>query len=70
MTTHASARHQATEEDISLRTETGSQAFGPNVGDIFPVANPIGNPPERTTTINQRYFSQLCSQFWILEADA
>jgi len=62
MSTRASARYQASEEEISLRTETGTQASGLDVGEIFPVANPIGNPPERTpTTINQCYFSQLCS---------
>jgi len=62
MTTRASARHQATEEDIYFRTETRSQASGPDVCEIFPVTNPIGNPPERTpTTINQRYQSIVLS---------
>jgi len=39
--------------------------------DVFPVANLLDNPPERTpTTLNQRVFTQLLTQFGIAEADA
>ena len=39
--------------------------------DVFPVANLLDNPPERTpTTLNQRVFNQLLIQFGIAEADA
>jgi len=38
--------------------------------DVFPVAIPIDNPPERTsTTLNQRVFNQLRVQFGIDDAD-
>ena len=39
--------------------------------DVFPMANPLVDPPERTpTTLNQRVFNQLRIQFGIAEADA
>ena len=39
--------------------------------DVCPVAIPIDNPPERTSTaLNQRVFNQLRVQFGIAEADA
>jgi hypothetical protein len=39
--------------------------------DVFPVANLLDNPPERTpTTLNHRVFTQLLTQFGIAEADA
>ena len=39
--------------------------------EVFPIANPLDDPPERIpTTLNQRVFSQLCTQFGIAEMDA
>ena len=39
--------------------------------EVFPMADPLENPPERvSTTLNQWAFSQLCIQFGIAEADA
>jgi len=68
--TRASAQ-QAAEEAASLQVESGSQASGSDANEIFPMTNPIANPPERTpTTLNHRAFSQLCFQFGIREADA
>jgi len=68
--TRASTR-QAAEEAASLQIELGSQVSGSDASEIFPMTNPIANPPERTpTTLNHRAFSQLCFQFGIREADA
>ena len=39
--------------------------------DVFPVAIPLNDPPERTpTTLSHKAFRQLCIQFGIAEADA
>ena len=41
------------------------------VEGVFPIANLVDNPPERTsTTLSQRAFNQLRIQFGITEADA
>src|SRR5574338_416053 len=41
------------------------------VEDTFPVAVPLNDPPERTsTTLSHKVFRQLCIQFGIAEADA
>lgn len=69
--TRASTRQQASGDETSVRTESGSQASGSNISETIPMSNPIANLPERTpTTLNQRSFSQLCFQFGIREADA
>ena len=51
---------------MSSQEEITEQSEG-----VFPIANPLDNPPERTpTTLSQRAFNQLCIQFGIAEADA
>src|SRR5574338_1362429 len=40
-------------------------------GETFPIATPLNDPPERTpTTLSQKVFRQLCTQFGIAESDA
>src|SRR5574338_1367304 len=40
-------------------------------GESFPIATPLIDPPERTsTTLSHKVFRQLCIQFGIAEADA
>ena len=40
-------------------------------GESFPIATPLIDPPERTsTTLSHKVFRQLCIQFGISEADA
>ena len=49
----------------SQQEETGP------VGEAFPIANPLIDPPERTpTSLTHRVFSLLCTQFGIAETDA
>ena len=77
--THASSRRGAVKEsaseDVSPRTESGSQASSSSASkpfpDTFPMTNLIQTPPERTPTkLSQRSLVQLCYQFGIRAGDA